>query len=136
MACNDPYHEIFADVIAYMEQPSPLYMISVRNPDGSIVRKRIPSYNTRNVDEALELLATAVQIAVSEVAAGTRNGFDLIRIDRDAERLERRAKGKRFGAMQRRLDAIGKGRQVDIPRDKPAGGFTYQDVVQHCNSKR
>jgi|SRR5882757_9967424 len=82
--CNDPFHEVLAEAVEFIEAPR--------------------YYSRQNHDDALQLIDACRMVAVRRVIRKEMDGFDLKRIDSDAERLTQRSKGRLFGSMQRMAD--------------------------------
>lgn len=82
--CKDPFHEVLTAAVEFIEAPR--------------------YYSAQNHSDAMQLIDACRSVAIRRVLRKELDGFDLKRIDSDAERLIQRSKGRLFGSMQRMAD--------------------------------
>lgn len=104
--CNDPFHEVLTDAVEFIEAPR--------------------YYSAQNHSDALQLIDACRSVAIRRVIRKELDGFDLKRIDSDADRLIQRSKGRLFGSMQRMADR--EAQQRTQPAKQPKRGLSLEEL--------
>ena len=104
--CEDPIHDVLTEAKEFIEQPR--------------------YYSAKNHEDALLVIEACRAVALRRVVRREMDGFDLKRIDSDAERLIQRSKGRLFGSMQRMQDR--EAQQRTNPAKQPKRSISLDEL--------